>query len=562
MQSRIPSVFFETKGSGDSDRPSQSPISQPALRAAGIGDYNIVRYSSVLPACARRIEMGGSELPLFGSELCAITAVAEGERGQQISAGIIYGWLYDPSSGEKHGGIVCKLGIVGDESKLRVKLQDALKEMHSGSYSQYDLRDIRILTETHTVGKAYGSAVCALCFTEFMTQEEAAEETLPKIIQKAKDIRRKQNEAGCGGTVLPGEYILQKCPDFLQRVSGSVRTIMVGGTNGKTTTTSMIVHMLRAKGYRVFSNHEGANKTEGIATAFGLHCNSEGVPDYDYAVIECDELFLAPMADLLKPRALVLTNLYKDQVERLISPEHTADEIIRAISKLTDCALCLNDDMNFCDRFAGAYHGTKLVSYRLLSEHAVEVDGISYEMNVEMPMRYNLENVAAAASAMYAEGLLTAESFTCYRDYKLPFGRCEGVELPHARLTVVLAKNQIALEQNCAELAGSFSKCILVLCYDYESDFFWLEDLNEETYQNLSRSSEVYIFGEYAGDLERIVRQKCSFDPAPKILSDEETLQLFKTAEQPILAIVGYCGMLRINKLLAGENYTKAFWEE
>lgn len=392
--------------------------------------------------------------------------------------------------------------------------------------------------------------------------EEVPSVSLPDIIKKAKEIRKKQNQAGCGGTVLPGEYILQKCPDFLEKIGGTVRTIMVGGTNGKTTTASMIVHMLRAKGFRVFSNREGANKTEGIATAFGLHCNPEGKLDYDFAVIECDELFLLSMTKLLRPEVLVLTNLYKDQVERLISVDHTAQEIIRVISSLTDCTLCLNRDMNYYESFAGTYHGTKLVSYRLLSEHAVEINGGIHEMMVDIPMKYNLENVASAASAMYALDMLATDCFSCFCDYKLPFGRCDNIALPKSEIKVVLAKNQIALEQICAELAESISRSTLVLYYDYQPDFVWLENLNPEVYRQLSHADKVYIFGEYADVMERIIRNNCICRSVPQILSNEQIVQLLKSSEQTILAIVGYEGMLRLNKLLAAENYTKAFWEE
>ena len=386
--------------------------------------------------------------------------------------------------------------------------------------------------------------------------------SLPDIIKKAKEIRKNQNEAGYGGTVLPGEYILQKCPDFLERVSGSIRTILVGGTNGKTTTTSMLVHMLRARGFRVFSNREGANKTEGIATAFGLHCNYNGELDYDFAVVECDELFLLSMSSLLKPEVMVLTNLYKDQVERLISVEHTAQEILRVVSALTDCTLCMNREMNHYDYFAKAYHGKKLIPYSLSSEHTVIIDGGLHEMMVDIPMRYNLENVAAAAAVMYAEEMLTPESFTCLQDYKLPFGRYDHIALPNSEIKVVLAKNQVALENICTELAESFSRCILLLYYDYPPDFVWLGDMNPETYRILDRAAKVCIYGEFAEDMAQIIRKNCTHNGSPEILTIEKTIQLFKTTEQPILAIVGYEGLLRFNKLLAAENYTKAFWEE
>ncbi len=174
------------------------------------------------------------------------------------------------------------------------------------------------------------------------------------------------------------------------------------------------------------------------------------------------------MSILLKPKVLVLTNLYKDQVERLISVEHTAQEILRVVSTLTDCALCMNREMNYYDLFAEAYHGKKLIPYSPSSEHTVIIDGDLHEMMMDIPMRYNLENVAAAAAAMYAEELLVPESFTCFRDYKLPFGRYDHIALPNSEIKVVLAKNQVALKKYVLNFLNRFqntSFCYTMIIY-------------------------------------------------------------------------------------------------
>ncbi len=101
-----------------------------------------------------------------------------------------------------------------------------------------------------------------------------------------------------------------------------------------------------------------------------------------------------------------------------------------------------------------------------------------------------------------------------------------------------------------------------MLYYDYLPDFVWLGDLNPETYHILDRAAKVCIYGELAEDMAQILRKKCTRNGSPEILTERQTIQLFNTTEQPILAIVGYEGLLRFNKLLATENYTKAFWEE
>ena len=69
-----------------------------------------------------------------------------------------------------------------------------------------------------------------------------------------------------GGTNLPGEVALKICPDFLKYIGRPARIVTVTGTNGKTTTTNMIVDVLEKSGYKVLSNREGGNIASGIAT--------------------------------------------------------------------------------------------------------------------------------------------------------------------------------------------------------------------------------------------------------------------------------------------------------
>lgn len=166
MTNRLPVEFFATRGVGDSDNEIHAGSYHIALHQAGISDYNIMTYSSVLPANAYYISKELAKKPPFGSELMTIMSVAHGEKDDIISAGIIYGWLYDDDN-KKIGGLVCEVAGKMDENSLVFKLNAAINELHDRTYSQYHLRDITQMTKMHRVRRKYGTCLCALCFTEF-----------------------------------------------------------------------------------------------------------------------------------------------------------------------------------------------------------------------------------------------------------------------------------------------------------------------------------------------------------------------------------------------------------
>ena len=94
---------------------------------------------------------------------------------------------------------------------------------------------------------------------------------------------------GRGGTSLPGKLALKVCPDLLSELGRGVDTLILTGTNGKTTTAGMLRHMLDAAGTDYFSNRTGANLKSGIAAEFIRNASVTGRMKKKLAVIECDE---------------------------------------------------------------------------------------------------------------------------------------------------------------------------------------------------------------------------------------------------------------------------------
>lgn len=121
-----------------------------------------------------------------------------------------------------------------------------------------------------------------------------------------------------GGTAAPGLVALQIDPDVVARIAGRLSdgAVVVAGTNGKTTTSRMIADIIEASGRRVIHNRSGSNLARGVAATFVEHASLSGEPDGQMAVIESDEAALPEILRLVKPRLVVLNNLFRDQLDR------------------------------------------------------------------------------------------------------------------------------------------------------------------------------------------------------------------------------------------------------
>ncbi len=128
-----------------------------------------------------------------------------------------------------------------------------------------------------------------------------------------------------GGTSLPGKVLLRMRPDAVGRLGAGLRhgTAVVSATNGKTTTARMISSCIAAAGWPLVANPAGANLLSGVATA--LLEGSARRPAPEVGLFEVDEAALPEVARQLRPRVVVLMNLFRDQLDRYGELEHLAE---------------------------------------------------------------------------------------------------------------------------------------------------------------------------------------------------------------------------------------------
>lgn len=146
------------------------------------------------------------------------------------------------------------------------------------------------------------------------------------------------------GSQLPGRIALTLDPGLLGELGARLKkgAIVVCGTNGKTTTTNVMADAVAASGQSVVCNRAGANMAAGVTGAL------LGDPDADWGVLECDELSTINVLPALKPRYLVLLNLFRDQLDRAGEIDRVQDVIAEALRRSPDTTLVTCGDDPLC----------------------------------------------------------------------------------------------------------------------------------------------------------------------------------------------------------------------
>ncbi len=123
---------------------------------------------------------------------------------------------------------------------------------------------------------------------------------------------------GGGGTSAPGKLLMRLAPDAIRELGARLRrgSVLISATNGKTTTAAMAAGILERAGIRLVRNQEGANMAGGIATTLLAAAKPGGAIAGELGLFEVDELWLERLTAELQPRALLLGNLFRDQLDR------------------------------------------------------------------------------------------------------------------------------------------------------------------------------------------------------------------------------------------------------
>jgi arginine decarboxylase len=168
---RIPKDFFIATGTGESDIIDHAGSYHLALHKAGIEMCNIMTYSSILPKIATQTKKPKNLV--HGSVMETIMAVHNYDREKDkladtVTAGVIFGWLQERKTGKRYGGLVCEYHGTDTEEVAKKQLGLMLQELYTNGYEHFDLKGERIIIESFKPNKRYGTALVALCFTNYV----------------------------------------------------------------------------------------------------------------------------------------------------------------------------------------------------------------------------------------------------------------------------------------------------------------------------------------------------------------------------------------------------------
>jgi UDP-N-acetylmuramyl tripeptide synthase len=327
---------------------------------------------------------------------------------------------------------------------------------------------------------------------------------------------------GRGGSALPGLVAEKVDPRLIERLIAPVGrgVIVVTGTNGKTTTTRMLVRMLEDEGLHVVSNPTGSNLARGIATRLIEVASRRGRVQADVAVFEVDEAAVRPLAPRLQPRVIVVTNMARDQLDRYgelaTTASHAADAVRHAglaVLNGDDPLVAAMAQGAAAARFFGAAdairrgmpHDSSLygaepepvapppLDLRLESAEA-EGDGQVIELvaasgeraraRLQVPGPYNGYNAAAAVLAAAEYGVPLERATAALEEVQPAFGRGQVIEYRGRRVRLLLVKNPAGLNQAIRLLAALPPGApVLIAINDLDADgrdVSWLWDARVE----------------------------------------------------------------------------------
>ena len=330
-----------------------------------------------------------------------------------------------------------------------------------------------------------------------------------------------------GGTAMPGRWALKLCPNLLELLAKDVKSVAITGTNGKTTSARMIEQAFSEKGLNYFANRSGANLISGITTEFVMNATLTGKPLKEYAVIECDEAAARKVFSQLRPRVVVVTNLFRDQLDRYGEVTHTLENIRVAMQGAPEAVLCLNADCSLTASLAddlpnrvvyfgidqgaapsrpkpeisdathcirckteyeydyisyghlGGFRCPKCGYRRHKADFAVtditeqradgstvvmDIQGTKRIVNVNLPAMYNIYNAVGAVTAAVEMGLDADTAVKALADFQCGFGRMEQFKLGKAGARMMLVKNPAGCNQVIEFLENIKEKFILVVC--------------------------------------------------------------------------------------------------
>lgn len=331
-----------------------------------------------------------------------------------------------------------------------------------------------------------------------------------------------------GGSALPGLVIEKIDPKFIQRTLADLPqgVVIISGTNGKTTTTKIVVELLESVGLKVFTNRTGSNFSRGVAAALLDEVNIRGKLDTDIAVLELDEAWAVKFVQIVRPRFSLLLNVMRDQLDRFGEIDNTA-ALLQKIAEATSDTVVLNrddprifkisehiqakkvffgttsellqlmptdDTLKYGNAVANQSVAADVLLKKINAQQATfQIDNKEIDVDLQLTGVYNLLNAAAAVvlARQIAGPEITDTILSALENIKPAFGRGETIYLNGTPIELILVKNPSGFRLALLSFAKNNSTTMIAVNDNYADgrDVSWFWDVDFSLLKNVAMIS-------------------------------------------------------------------------
>lgn len=425
-----------------------------------------------------------------------------------------------------------------------------------------------------------------------------------------------------GGTNFPGKIALKIDKAILKQVAGGYKIILITGTNGKTTTTSMLYNIIKSSGKNVITNNTGANLMSGITSCFIDNYSFFKNPNEKYAVIEVDEANLKFITEYTIPEIIIVTNLFRDQLDRYGEVYTTLHKILEGIKKVPGSTLLLNGDESllgdlnlpnkthyygfqcavnenkivdinadakFCKKCKSPYKYDFITYNHLGKFHCSNcdyerpeldfyVDAVNerntegslvsinnHEYFINQPGIYNIYNALCAISAAKLLRIEASVIAASLKTVHSSFGRQEAITINGKEVKIILVKNPAGYDEaiNTISLDKRNITLAVLLNDNYADgrDVSWIWDVNFEKLNSLN-IAETIVGGIRLYDMA--VRLKVAGIDSKNfnIANTYETMLNYieKSQGEIVYVLATYTAMIDFRKFLHNKGLIEKLW--
>lgn len=392
-----------------------------------------------------------------------------------------------------------------------------------------------------------------------------------------------------GGSALPGLVVEKIDPDFIRRTLEDLPqgVVIISGTNGKTTTTKIVVELLESVGMKVFTNRTGSNFSRGVAAALLNEVDIHGKLDADIAVLELDEAWAVKFVKMVQPRFSLLLNVMRDQLDRFGEIDTTAKLLEKIATATIDTVVLNRDDPRIFAiskkiRAKSVFFGTtsellqlmptddtlksgsaransRVIADVLLSkidgQRAVfQISDKNALISTQLTGVYNLLNAAAAIALarQIAGNEVTGALLLALKNIQPAFGRGETIMLHGVPIELILVKNPSGFRLALLSFAHSQAAMMIAINDNYADgrDMSWLWDVDFSKIKAVSTVSGIRAY-------DMALRLQYDEVPVEKVEPNlAKALDYFidNNPDEPKQIFCSYTAMTTLRKLLSDKT--------